>query len=283
MGAGRGDPGQVGVRAVLGPRACVLGVLRALGEQLAGEGPRRLVLAASPAGRGAGTRARGRPSSAAPRTARAWGWASRASTGRLILGAAAVVRLIRDADHGRGPRRRREDDADRGPGPCAGGDRAARAGRRRSGRSGFVRWSPIRTWRWIRGPRRCCSPPRGRSWWPSGCGRCSTSGATVIMDRFVDSSLAYQGGGRELGVAEIRALNAFGIGDVVVDRTLLLRVSPSVGLGRIAGRDADRLEQAGASSSRAWLRPMTSSPPPSPTASSSWMPPNPPKPCCPKP
>jgi dTMP kinase len=71
------------------------------------------------------------------------------------------------------------------------------------------------------------------------------SGATVVMDRFVDSSLAYQGGGRELGVAEIRALNAFGIGDVVVDRTLLLRVSPSVGLGRIAGRDADRLEQAG--------------------------------------
>src|SRR5262245_56848729 len=33
------------------------------------------------------------------------------------------------------------------------------------------------------------------------------SGATVVMDRFVDSSLAYQGGGRELGVREIRALN----------------------------------------------------------------------------
>ena len=75
------------------------------------------------------------------------------------------------------------------------------------------------------------------------------SGATVVMDRFVDSSLAYQGGGRGLGVGEIRALNAFGIGDVVVDRTLLLRVSPSVGLGRIAGRGADRLEQAGANSS----------------------------------
>jgi dTMP kinase len=71
------------------------------------------------------------------------------------------------------------------------------------------------------------------------------SGETVIMDRFVDSSLAYQGGGRGLGVSEIRALNAFGIGDVVVDRTLLLRVDPAVGLGRIAGRDADRLEQAG--------------------------------------
>ena len=71
------------------------------------------------------------------------------------------------------------------------------------------------------------------------------SGETVVMDRFVDSSLAYQGGGRGLGVDEVRALNAFGIGDVVVDRTLLLRVSPSVGLGRIAGRDADRLEQAG--------------------------------------
>ncbi|MDA0140337.1 dTMP kinase [Solirubrobacter deserti] len=70
-------------------------------------------------------------------------------------------------------------------------------------------------------------------------------GATVILDRFVDSSLAYQGGGRELGVAEIRALNAFGTGDLQPDRTLLLRVDPAVGLGRIAGREADRLELAG--------------------------------------
>jgi dTMP kinase len=71
------------------------------------------------------------------------------------------------------------------------------------------------------------------------------SGATVILDRFVDSSLAYQGGGRELGVAEIRALNEFGTGGLQPEKTLLLRVDPATGLGRIAGREADRLELAG--------------------------------------
>ena len=71
------------------------------------------------------------------------------------------------------------------------------------------------------------------------------SGETVLLDRFVDSSLAYQGGGRELGVEEIRALNAFGTGGLKPDRTLLLRIAPEDGLARIAGREADRLEQAG--------------------------------------
>jgi dTMP kinase len=70
-------------------------------------------------------------------------------------------------------------------------------------------------------------------------------GATVLLDRFIDSSLAYQGGGRELGVEEIRALNAFGTGGLTPDRTLLLRIDPVAGLARIAGREADRLERAG--------------------------------------
>jgi dTMP kinase len=69
------------------------------------------------------------------------------------------------------------------------------------------------------------------------------SGATVLLDRFVDSSLAYQGAGRGLGVEEIRQLNAFGTGGLTPDRTLLLRIDPSDGLGRIADRPADRLEQ----------------------------------------
>jgi dTMP kinase len=69
------------------------------------------------------------------------------------------------------------------------------------------------------------------------------SGATVLLDRFIDSSLAYQGAGRGLGVEEIRRLNAFGTGGLVPDRTLLLRIDPSDGLGRIADRPADRLEQ----------------------------------------
>ena len=70
-------------------------------------------------------------------------------------------------------------------------------------------------------------------------------GETVLLDRFVDSSLAYQGAGRGLGVEEIRALNAFGTGGLVPDRTLLLRIDPAAGLARISGRPADRLEQAG--------------------------------------
>lgn len=70
-------------------------------------------------------------------------------------------------------------------------------------------------------------------------------GATVLLDRFVDSSLAYQGGGRSLGVDAIRSLNAFATGGLRADRTLLLRIDPAQGLARIAGREADRLEQAG--------------------------------------
>ena len=69
------------------------------------------------------------------------------------------------------------------------------------------------------------------------------AGETVLLDRFVDSSLAYQGAGRSLGVDEIRALNEFATGGLRPDRTLLLRVDPDVGLSRISGRPADRLEQ----------------------------------------
>jgi dTMP kinase len=70
-------------------------------------------------------------------------------------------------------------------------------------------------------------------------------GAWVLLDRFVDSSLAYQGAGRALGVEEVRALNAFATGGLAPDRTLLLRLDPETGLARAAGRgeDADRLER----------------------------------------
>lgn len=69
------------------------------------------------------------------------------------------------------------------------------------------------------------------------------AGETVLLDRFVDSSLAYQGGGRGLGVEEIRALNEFATGGLRPDRTLLLRIAPEAGLARISDRPADRLEQ----------------------------------------
>ena len=70
-------------------------------------------------------------------------------------------------------------------------------------------------------------------------------GQWVLLDRFVDSSLAYQGAGRGLGVERIRALNELATGGLTPDRTLLLRIDPAVGRARIADRDPDRLEQAG--------------------------------------
>jgi dTMP kinase len=71
------------------------------------------------------------------------------------------------------------------------------------------------------------------------------AGNWVLLDRFVDSSLAYQGAGRGLGVERIRALNELATGGLVPDRTLLLRIDPAAGLERAGGRagETDRLEQ----------------------------------------
>ena len=72
-------------------------------------------------------------------------------------------------------------------------------------------------------------------------------GAVVLLDRFVDSSLAYQGAGRSLGVQEVRAINLFATGRMTPDRTLLLRISPADGRGRQHERalEPDRLELEG--------------------------------------
>ena len=71
------------------------------------------------------------------------------------------------------------------------------------------------------------------------------AGEWVLLDRFVDSSLAYQGAGRSLGVEAIRALNRFATGGMAPDRTLLLRIDARAGLARAGGRgeSADRLER----------------------------------------
>jgi dTMP kinase len=68
-------------------------------------------------------------------------------------------------------------------------------------------------------------------------------GRTVILDRFVDSSLAYQGAGRGLGVEAVAELNRFATAGLAADLTLYLRVDPDVGAARRGGDD--RLEQAG--------------------------------------
>jgi dTMP kinase len=71
------------------------------------------------------------------------------------------------------------------------------------------------------------------------------AGTWVLLDRFVDSSLAYQGAGRGLGVDAVRAINGFGTGELRPDRTLLLRADPSTRAARQAGRghELDRLER----------------------------------------
>ena len=63
------------------------------------------------------------------------------------------------------------------------------------------------------------------------------SGRWVLSDRFVDSSLAYQGGAAGLGIERVRELNAFGIGDWFPDRTLILLLDE--GGERARARDAD--------------------------------------------
>lgn len=69
-------------------------------------------------------------------------------------------------------------------------------------------------------------------------------GATVLCDRYVDSSLAYQGIARGLGVDEVLALNLRVTGGLLPDVTFLLLLAPEVAAARWAG--ADRLEQEGA-------------------------------------
>ena len=66
-------------------------------------------------------------------------------------------------------------------------------------------------------------------------------GAVVITDRYVDSSLAYQGAGRSLPVAEIAQLNDWATGGRTPDLTVLLDMDPMGGLARRT-RSADRLE-----------------------------------------
>ena len=82
------------------------------------------------------------------------------------------------------------------------------------------------------------------------------AGAWVLLDRFVDSSLAYQGAARGLGVDAVRELNAFGTGGLQPDRTLLLRADPAVALARVGGRGdgADRIERERESFWRACAR-----------------------------
>jgi dTMP kinase len=71
------------------------------------------------------------------------------------------------------------------------------------------------------------------------------AGIWLLLDRFIDSSLAYQGGGRRLGIDAVRAINDFAIRTAWPDRTLLLLIDPQRGRSRSSSRAQapDRLER----------------------------------------
>jgi dTMP kinase len=67
-------------------------------------------------------------------------------------------------------------------------------------------------------------------------------GQWVVSDRFVDSSLAYQGGAGGLGIEAVRSINAFGIADTFPDRTLILTLNEGTERARARdGQDSDRI------------------------------------------
>ncbi len=71
------------------------------------------------------------------------------------------------------------------------------------------------------------------------------AGKMVICDRFIDSSLAYQGYARGIGVDEVLSINEFAIGKKLPDLTILFDISPEVGLARIhahGDREVNRLD-----------------------------------------
>jgi dTMP kinase len=69
-------------------------------------------------------------------------------------------------------------------------------------------------------------------------------GGWVVCDRFADSTLAYQGYGKGIGIAELNALHRLAIGDFAPDLTVILDLPVDIGLARAAARStADRFER----------------------------------------
>jgi dTMP kinase len=70
-------------------------------------------------------------------------------------------------------------------------------------------------------------------------------GAWVLSDRFIDSSIAYQGGAGGLGADAIRRLHDFGSGGFLPDRTFLLQLPPGAASARAQARDGDAGDRIG--------------------------------------
>lgn len=77
-------------------------------------------------------------------------------------------------------------------------------------------------------------------------------GAIVLADRFTDSTLAYQGGGRGLGEAAVRELHRIACGDLTPELTLLLDIDPEASLAR--ARDRGRLNRMDAQAAEFYRR-----------------------------
>ena len=69
-------------------------------------------------------------------------------------------------------------------------------------------------------------------------------GAVVVTDRYLDSSVAYQGSGRDLGADEVERLSLWAVDGLLPAVTVLLDLDPVAGKARLTG-DPDRLERAG--------------------------------------
>ena len=69
------------------------------------------------------------------------------------------------------------------------------------------------------------------------------AGSIVVQDRYIDSSVAYQGAGRVLDAEEVRGISVWATEGLAPDLTILLDLDPAVGRARIAGGKYDRLEQ----------------------------------------
>ena len=71
------------------------------------------------------------------------------------------------------------------------------------------------------------------------------AGRTVLSDRYVDSTEAYQGVARGLGIETVHELNRIATGGLLPDLTILLRVDPEIGLGRAESDDRFEAEGVG--------------------------------------
>ena len=114
---------------------------------------------------------------------------------------------------------------------------ASRAAARARRRSGSCCWKARRA-AGTRVPRPCCSPPPAPTMSKRPSARRWSAGNGCCRDRFLDSSLAYQGEAGGLGIEAVRDLHRFGSHDFLPDRTLVLTLDEAEGATRRASATA---------------------------------------------